>query len=68
MNESPDYFHCILDLIGTYISLDQLVSIVTNVCAIVLHRDFSNNHIGGYIPSNLPVTMQNLYVFSLLQT
>jgi hypothetical protein len=24
--------------------------------------DFSNNHIGGSIPSTLPVSLQNLYV------
>lgn len=28
-------------------------------------RDLSNNHIGGSIPSNLPVTVRNLYVSNL---
>jgi hypothetical protein len=37
-----------------------------NLCALILlfflfFRGLSNNHIGGSIPSNLPVTMQNLY-------
>lgn len=30
-------------------------------------RDLSNNHIGGSIPSSLPVTMQTLYVLISLQ-
>ena len=30
---------------------------------LICGRDLSNNHIGGSIPSSLPITLQNLYVF-----
>lgn len=28
-------------------------------------RDLSNNHIGGSMPTSLPITLQNLYVFTV---
>lgn len=40
---------------------DMWTVIVENSCG----RDLSNNHIGGTIPSSLPVTLQNMYVLSI---
>lgn len=53
-------------MISDNISGDIYEDVVPNSCFICLIRDLSNNRIGGSIPSNLPVTMQNLYVIRKL--